>query len=58
MLQTDLRDGGLANIHSYRLKLGVGGQVQLVVPQQLEERKHLNLLPLLKESDPLDHLKL
>lgn len=35
---TDLRDGRLADLHGYRLKLGVGGQVQLVVPQQLEER--------------------
>lgn len=37
VLETDLRDGGLADLHSYRLKLWIGGQVQLVVPQQLQE---------------------
>lgn len=34
-LATDLRDGRLADLHRYRLKLWVCGQVQLIVPQQL-----------------------
>lgn len=49
--ETDLRDGGLADLHSYRLKLWVGGQVQFVVPQQLQDGrsiKHLNYIRLQK----------
>lgn len=39
-LATDLRDGRLADLHRYRLKLWVCGQVQLIVPQQLGERRY------------------
>lgn len=37
-MTSDLRDGRLADLHSYRLKLWIFGEVQLVVPQKLEKK--------------------
>lgn len=37
LMETHLSDGALADIDSHRLKLWVGGQVQLVVPEQLQK---------------------
>lgn len=37
MVEAYLRDGALADLHSHRLELWVGGQIQLVVPQQLKK---------------------
>lgn len=39
MVQTDLSNGALADLHGHRLKLWVRGQIKFVVPQKLVETR-------------------
>lgn len=37
-VHTDLSDGALADLRGHRLELGLCGQVEFIVPQQLKEQ--------------------
>lgn len=51
LMETYLRDGAFADINGHRLKLWVSGQVQLVVPEQLQKTNgHSHCFSLLQEG--------